>query len=261
MTDPLAESQVNTASFHLSLARVFRHATEASVVAAKEWTLTRMWLNLTVVPPPEVISDERLLRRIAEAYYEIERASLDAEFKLVAGGKTYRQHYESELSSQIQKMRARWTSLQAVVQAEEAVLESQLRAILKIEAGDMSPGQDEEEQGVLDAARTHAHWWQRLASPPPRSSTQNGLVRQRSAETKRFLWYLRKTWYPSERRSDARRRTDALGSVFSGTVPTSALEPGVTQIDHCVPQAWMNNTRLLQEFSLVRTVHSNPHLA
>lgn len=253
----MAAWQANTTSFHLSLARVFRNATEASAAAAKEWTLTRIWLNLTVVPPAEVIADDSLLRRIAEAYYEIEEASLDAEFRLVAGGKSYQQHYEHEVSSQVQKMRARWTSLRAVVQAEGRTLESQLRAILKIEDGDMSRGQDEEEEAVLHAARTHGHWWQKLARPSPRSSTQNGLVRQRSAETKRFLWYLRKTWYPSARRSDAQRRSDGLGSVFSGKVPTSALEPGVTHVDHCVPQAWMSNTQLLQEFSLVAEDMSN----
>ena len=92
-----------------------------------------------------------------------------------------------------------------------------------------------------------------MHEPRARSTTQNALMRYRSAETKRFLYWMRQQWYPpTPGRSLQAQRSDGLGSIFDGKIPTSALEASVTQVEHTVAQSWFENTELMQEFCHVR---------
>jgi len=86
-----------------------------------------------------------------------------------------------------------------------------------------------------------------------RATRQNNLVRYRNAETKRFLQWMRKNWYPSiPNRTPNVQQNDGFGSIFDGKIPTSALEPSVTQVEHQVAQSWMENTELLVQFGHCR---------
>jgi hypothetical protein len=152
--------------------------------------------------------------------------------------------------------------LRATVAAERATLESQLAALerIKLERSNGQPPQqtadvvgDDVQNNLVAAARQpNVRWWPALATPAPRTTRQNSLMRYRSAETKRFLAWLRKQWYPAvANRTEAMRRTDGLGSPYDAKIPTSAQEPSVTQVDHTVAQSWTENTQLLQEFAHV----------
>lgn len=172
-------------------------------------------------------------------------------------------------------MQARWRRLRGAVDAERVRLEAQLRALGRVrqerqaasrgQAGELpaapsadtpldTPGAVEENTLVAEARVPGQRWWRLVADPPPRATAQSSLVRYRSAETKRFLGYLRRLWYAdvvprADRvRSEQQRLQDGKGSVFSGRAPTSALEPSVTQLDHTVAQSWLP-TKLLVEMA------------
>lgn len=163
------------------------------------------------------------------------------------------------------RMRSRWQRLQRETTAERATLRSQRRALRRIGArwgfrDALPPGEDQDRidpaaDALVAAAldQTDTPWWPAFAQPGARTTRQNNLVRYRNAETKRFLQWMRKTWYPSvPNRTPDVQRNDGFGSIFDGKIPTSALEASVTQVEHQVAQSWMENTELLVQFAHCR---------
>jgi hypothetical protein len=226
-----------------------------------EWTVTRLWLLETVVPPESVINNTATLDKIAKTYYNIEKDAFDSGFKKGSGA-TFQEHYDNQVAQMVGRMRLRWQRLRLKTTRERDVLRSQLRALRRI--GHVRgfgppplppPAPDAAaDQLVADAANAaNARWWVAYASPAARSTKQNNLVRYRNAETKRFLYWMRQQWYsPTRKRSLQSQKTDEFGSVFDGDIPTSALEASVTQVEHTVAQSWFENTELMQEFCHVR---------
>lgn len=94
-------------------------------------------------------------------------------------------------------------------------------------------------------------WHREMARPLPRSTKQANLVSYRNAEVKRILTFLRSKWYPSQyTRSAAQRRTDGLGSPFTGFIPGDKSASNIT-VDHCVPKSWMEATCFVGSWSNV----------
>lgn len=223
-----------------------------------EWTVTRLWLLETVVPPASVVDDDAMLKRIATTCYAIEKVAFDTEYKMTPGGPTYQQHYEFEVAGVVQRMRSRWRRLRTQTTQERDALRSQLRALRRIGHArgfallpPAHPADPTAEQLVTSAGG--ARWWVAFTAPAARSTKQNNLVRYRNAETKRFLHWMRTQWYPpTPNRSLQAQRSDGLGSVFDGKIPTSALEASSTQVEHTVAQSWFENTELMQEFCHAR---------
>jgi hypothetical protein len=223
-----------------------------------EFTVTRLFLLEAVTPPGDLIADDALLRRVATSYYAIEEAAFKSDFKATVGGPTYAQHKANEIAYQARRARRRWTEVRAACDAERRTLRSYLAALRRIrsEADAAAPTPDargdELQNRIVREYRARRRWWTGMHEPRARSTTQNALMRYRSAETKRFLSFVRRQWYPRVRRTDAARRGDTLGSPFSGKIPTSAQEPSVTVLDHTTPQLWFENSELVDVFAQAR---------
>ena len=223
--------------------------------------MTRLFLLEAVAPPADLVTNDALLRRVATTYYAIEEAAFKSDFKATVGGPTYAQHKANEIAYQARRARRRWTELRAACEVERRTLRSYLTALRRIrteaDTGSAAavtpdaPG-DELQNGIVRDYRARRRWWAGMHLPRARSTTQNALVRYRSAETKRFLAFVRRQWYPRGRRTDAVRRGDTLGSPFSGKIPTSAQEPSVTVLDHTTPQLWFENSELVDVFAQAR---------
>ena len=255
----------NTSNLRLSVTlalRVAKFTVDEHVLwnSLVEWTITRLWLLETVLPPKTVEENKELLMRIAETYYSIEKAAFDSEFKDVFHG-GYKNHKKKEIDQILKGMKWRWEQLRKETDEERKVLRFQLHALRiigkeKNYKSNFSQKETDRPKEVETLVQNHDKpgWWARYAVPGARSTKQNNLHRYRNNETKRFLYWMKEQWYPQSTVSRPVREqiTDGLGSVFDGNIPGSALEPSVTNVDHTVAQSWFENTELLQEFCHVR---------
>jgi hypothetical protein len=223
-----------------------------------EFTITRLFLLEAVTPPPEMVRDDAMLKRVASAYYDIEEAAFLSNFKETARGPSKSQHKSNEIAYLTRRARRRWTDLRRVCEAERKTLRSYLAALRRIRS-EADTGlrttddpSDDIQNRIVSQYRAEDRWWGGMHKPHARSTTQNTLMRYRSAETKRFLAFVRRQWYPIGARTDAARRRDTLGSPFSGKIPTSAQEPSVTVVDHTTPQLWFENSELVDVFAQAR---------
>jgi len=260
----------NSSEFLVSMTRTIRDGrfdpkSPRLRAAMREYATCRLWLLLCVCP--RVLPTDASIRAIAATYYSIEEAAFRSRWKLTAGGPTYATHRGSEIESMVQRAKRRWTRLIAATDTERATLRSYLKALDRIdtEASADDPGArtpddaaDALANGIVAEYRDGQRWYAQMHAPVARTTTQNSLVRYRSAETKRLLGHIRQKWYDwAGRRSDAQRRNDTLGSCFTGDRPTSWSQASVTAADHTVAQSWFENTELISIWSRAREDMNN----